>query len=438
MYACSEQWLKKQVSVMRKELKNLRQHVESSVRAHRSHVASLQSTLEEVLDKKTATKSLPSSSSSSAQSEVGTELSLEKGHIRTVPIGFITSCFTQKNGTPRQPSVCSSSRARLKIQTSVFTNPEHALTGLQQYSHVWLIFLFHKNGHMSCKAKVKPPRLNGEKVGVYSTRSPHRPNAIGLTLAKLNSIKGDVLQLSGVDLISGTPVLDIKPYIPEYDSPLTHTQLSSEPHHTQELEEEEELVEGQCVENSMVSSCGVEAEEQRRAEIPAGLDVNAVLEELREFHLQGAEDKHTSAAAQEEEEKEKKCEWNSSVASWIRKPPVHTLSVRFTPTAERQLSDFLPPHCSDTGRPTFHFFKGPEEAAAAIRGVLSADPRSVYRRKRCSDRLFYFTLDTAHITCWFGDGFAEVLQVRPTMNPDGGAQGPSEPSSLCSSHIETH
>lgn len=65
--------------------------------------------------------------------------------------------------------------------------------------------------------------------------------------------------------------------------------------------------------------------------------------------------------------------------------------------------------------PRFRFLQSPEEAAAAIRGVLSADPRSVYRRTRCRDRLFFFTLDTAHITCWFGEGFAEVLQVQPVQ-----------------------
>ncbi|XP_060782622.1 tRNA (adenine(37)-N6)-methyltransferase isoform X2 [Neoarius graeffei] len=368
------------------------------------------------------------------------------GCIRTVPIGFITSCFAQKNGTPRQPTVCSSSRARLKIQSSVFNNPEHALTGLHQYSHVWLIFLFHKNGHMSYKAKVKPPRLNGEKVGVYSTRSPHRPNALGLTLAKLDSITGDVLHLSGVDLISGTPVLDIKPYIPEYDSPVTHTTLSTELQHQQEVPsdtpdtlEEVEPAEPEGLENSYVSS-RLEAEERLSdvGEFSAESDVPGVLGDVREFLLQGApcsqggaEDKQTD----EMEEEEESCESNSSVASWIRKPPVRNLSVRFTPTAERQLADFLPPHCSDTGRPKFQFLKSPEEAAAAIRGVLSADPRSVYRRNRCSDRLFFFSLDTAHITCWFGDGFAEVLCVRPVMNPDGETPGPSETSSVTSSPI---
>lgn len=77
----------------------------------------------------------------------------------------------------------------------------------------------------------------------------------------------------------------------------------------------------------------------------------------------------------------------------------------------------LQPTChtgpSESNRPRFKFLRSPEEAAAAIRGVLSADPRSVYRRTRCRDRLFFFTLDTADITCWFGQGFAEVLQVRP-------------------------
>ncbi|XP_017320424.1 tRNA (adenine(37)-N6)-methyltransferase isoform X3 [Ictalurus punctatus] len=366
-------------------------------------------------------------------------------HIRTVPIGFITSCFAEKNGTPRQPTVCSSSRARLKIQSSVFNNPEHALTGLHLYSHVWLIFLFHKNGHMSYKAKVKPPRLNGEKVGVYSTRSPHRPNAIGLTLAKLDSITGDVLHLSGVDLISGTPVLDIKPYIPEYDSPVTRATLTAEPQYQQEVHsdapdvlEEMEPAEPEGLENSCVSSSRLEAEEKlgEAAAFSAGRDVSGVLEKVREFLLQGApcsqsraEDKHVEEE-EEEEEEEAAC-----VASWIRKPPVHTLSVRFTPTAERQLADFLPPTFSDTGRPKFQFLNGPEEAAAAIRGVLSADPRSVYRRNHCSDRLFFFSLDTAHITCWFGDGFAEVLRVQPAMNPDGEAQGPSDPSSVSSSQI---
>lgn len=150
-----------------------------------------------------------------------------------------------------------------------------------------------------------------------------------------------------MDLISGTPVLDIKPYIPEYDSPLTHTPLTSEPQDRQEIHpdvpdtlEEVEPAELERLEN-LVSSSVLKAEEQLG-------DVSGVLEELKEVLLQLAEDKHTDtpAAAHEDEGEDKVCESNSSVASWIRKPLVRRLSVRFTPTAERQLAHFLPPHCS--------------------------------------------------------------------------------------------
>lgn len=78
---------------------------------------------------------------------------------------------------------------------------------------------------------------------------------------------------------------------------------------------------------------------------------------------------------------------------------------------------------SESDRPRFRFLHSAEEAVAAIRGVLSADPRSVYRRTRCRDRLFFFTLDVADITCWFGEGFAEVVQVRPVEQHVASAWG---------------
>jgi len=120
------------------------------------------------------------------------------------------------------------------------------LDGLSQFSHVWLIFWFHNNGpptdnehhdnslrasnsaenpnsnndelFMPFKRKIRPPRLNGEKVGVLATRSPHRPVPVGLTAACVDKIEGDTVFLRGVDLIDGTPIIDIKPYIPQYDS----------------------------------------------------------------------------------------------------------------------------------------------------------------------------------------------------------------------------
>ena len=135
------------------------------------------------------------------------------------PIGHLRSIFKSKNGTVRQSGLSGYARAALTIQRSVFNNPAHALENLAEFSHVWLIWVFHANTAASVKAKVAPPRLNGQRVGVFSTRSPHRPCPIGLTLARLEGVEGDTLLLSGVDMIDGTPVLDVKPYIPLYDSP---------------------------------------------------------------------------------------------------------------------------------------------------------------------------------------------------------------------------
>ena len=114
-------------------------------------------------------------------------------------IGMFRSCFLTKNGTPRQPGICPYARGTLTI--TCFNNPEHSLDSLSQFSHVWLLFLFHDNGSYAAKAKISPPRLNGTKVGVFASRSPHRPNNIGMSLVKLDGISGGTMFLSGVDLI---------------------------------------------------------------------------------------------------------------------------------------------------------------------------------------------------------------------------------------------
>ncbi|XP_018008654.2 tRNA (adenine(37)-N6)-methyltransferase, partial [Hyalella azteca] len=142
------------------------------------------------------------------------------------PIGFMKSAFVQKSGTPRQGCLASDSNGSIRISSDTFNNPHHSLEGLDQYSHVWLLFIFHDNGKGFTKAKVSPPRLCGDKLGVFATRSPHRPNPIGLTLAKLNSVVGDTVHVSGVDLLDGTPILDIKPFIPAYDNPVSHDDSS--------------------------------------------------------------------------------------------------------------------------------------------------------------------------------------------------------------------
>jgi tRNA-Thr(GGU) m(6)t(6)A37 methyltransferase TsaA len=106
--------------------------------------------------------------------------------------------------------------ARLRIKAEFL--PEYSLLGLE-FSHVWLIFQFHLNTNKTFRPKIHPPRLRGKTIGVFATRSPHRPSPIGLTLAKIERIEGDTLYLSGVDLVNSTPILDIKPYIPGCDRP---------------------------------------------------------------------------------------------------------------------------------------------------------------------------------------------------------------------------
>jgi tRNA-Thr(GGU) m(6)t(6)A37 methyltransferase TsaA len=143
------------------------------------------------------------------------------------PIGYLESCYRERNGTPRQ-GLLADGRAMLRLRLPLM-DASHTLQGLEQYSHVWVIFIFHENTNIlrglrkdkvssSVKAKVRPPRLDGVKVGLFSTRTPHRPNPIGLSVARVDRIEGAVIHLSGIDIIDGTPVLDIKPYIPQYDS----------------------------------------------------------------------------------------------------------------------------------------------------------------------------------------------------------------------------
>lgn len=92
------------------------------------------------------------------------------------------------------PVYTTSKATSLNIETLYISSLLHVIYGFSPFILYRIIFLFHKNGHLSYKAKVKPPRLNGQKVGVYSTRSPHRPNALGLTLAKLDRIVGECQQ----------------------------------------------------------------------------------------------------------------------------------------------------------------------------------------------------------------------------------------------------
>ena len=134
------------------------------------------------------------------------------------PIGTIRSPYVHRIDAPHQGTVVAGTESGEAAAATLELEPwldERVLQDLAGFERVWLIFAFHRSeGWTEC---VKPPR-GGPKRGVLATRSPHRPNAIGLSAVELTGIDGRTLHLRGVDLLDGTPVLDIKPYIPYADA----------------------------------------------------------------------------------------------------------------------------------------------------------------------------------------------------------------------------
>jgi tRNA (adenine37-N6)-methyltransferase len=137
------------------------------------------------------------------------------------PIGIIRSCFKEKFGIPRQPGLVREARARLELLPP-FDRPE-AVRGLAGFSHIWIIFIFHANRLGTWKPTVRPPRLGGNRrIGVFASRSGFRPNPVGISAVELTALRFPddraVLDIRGGDLLDGTPVVDIKPYLPYADS----------------------------------------------------------------------------------------------------------------------------------------------------------------------------------------------------------------------------
>lgn len=134
------------------------------------------------------------------------------------PVAYIRTAFPEKFGIPRQSGLASSLRARIVFEPE-YRNPD-ALRGLEEFSHIWLIWEFSANRKTgSWQPTVRPPRLGGNAhMGVFATRSPFRPNPLGLSCVELESIEtdpqdGPVINVRGADLMDGTPIYDIKPYI---------------------------------------------------------------------------------------------------------------------------------------------------------------------------------------------------------------------------------
>ena len=137
-------------------------------------------------------------------------------------IARIHSEFPEKFGIPRQSGLVPSLQARIVFEPE-FRNPD-ALRGIEGFSHLWLIWEFSEAKRETWSPTVRPPRLGGNKrIGVFATRSPFRPNAIGLSCVRLEAVEqdpkdGPVLVVSGADLLDGTSIFDIKPYLPYADA----------------------------------------------------------------------------------------------------------------------------------------------------------------------------------------------------------------------------
>lgn len=144
-----------------------------------------------------------------------------KNKVEISPIAHIYNDFTEKFGIPRQSGKAPSIESRIVFEKE-YRNPD-ALRGIEGFSHLWLIFDFSKAHREAWSPTVRPPRLGGnERVGVFASRSPFRPNNLGLSSVKLLRVEstkneGTVLIVSGADILNGTPIYDVKPYLPYTD-----------------------------------------------------------------------------------------------------------------------------------------------------------------------------------------------------------------------------
>ena len=125
------------------------------------------------------------------------------------PIGYLRSSLATKVEAARQPRAALGTPARIELLPG--RNFEHALEDLERWELIWVIFWFHLNP--GWRPKVLPPRSTTGRKGVFATRSPHRPNPLGMSVVRLERIEGLVLHIRDTDMLDGTPVLDLKPYV---------------------------------------------------------------------------------------------------------------------------------------------------------------------------------------------------------------------------------
>lgn len=140
--------------------------------------------------------------------------------VELVPIGRVVSPYRERHGTPRQAVVVEGTKSGTFEPATIELNPDvvpaEAVKGLEGFDYIWVIALLHLNQRWN--ATVVPPRGPKIRRGVFATRAPHRPNPLGLSAVRLVRVEGHTLHVQGVDLLNGTPVMDIKPYVPYCDA----------------------------------------------------------------------------------------------------------------------------------------------------------------------------------------------------------------------------
>jgi len=143
---------------------------------------------------------------------------MNSGSITLRPIALLRTPFAEKFGIPRQSGLVPAAEGRVEFSPE-FNSPDFT-RGIEAFSHLWLVTGFHKNPPWDGAATVRPPRLGGnERVGVFASRSPLRPNGLGLSLVRLLAVEPGALRVAGIDCVDGTPVYDIKPYLPYCEAP---------------------------------------------------------------------------------------------------------------------------------------------------------------------------------------------------------------------------
>ncbi|XP_017865824.1 PREDICTED: uncharacterized protein LOC108615671 [Drosophila arizonae] len=348
--------LKNQLTIARNEINNLRQQVRNLQHVQRKDIETINRLLQDFRCEGCA-KAKDNLQNSSNDNE-------DVVHFKS--IGIIRTDFPEKRAVPRQSSVGNRLRSFIHLSDGTFTNPEHSLEGLADFSHMWIIYHFHRNNSHP-KAKVAPPRLGGERVGVFSTRSPHRPCPIGLSLVEIERIEGDRISFFGTDMVDGTPVLDIKPYIPYYDAPV----LSVDSGRTAAMPNENN------------------ADFYGSRQEPDG--------EESDLELYGASGYTANNINPDVLSGQPPLPSAVRVPNWV--VANHRLTVCFNEHAEAQLLEL-------------------QVQKQCIVDILEADPRSVYLRTKYGSQIFTFQLSEVTVTCKFDDkaGIVTVVQVRRNEN----------------------